>query len=68
MEVIKIYLTLNDFVTPCLLLLTLKDCFLWRLLWLTIKNSQTGLNTWRLSIILQTDFFEDLQNTGTLQE
>ena len=44
MKVIKTGLTLSDFVTPCLCLLTLKDCLLSRLLWFTTTDSQTGLN------------------------
>ena len=66
MDVIKMFLTLSDFVTPCLWQLTLKDCLWGCLPRFTTTESQTELNTWQLLIILQTDMFEDLQMTGLL--
>ena len=48
MDVIKIFLTLSDFVTPCLWLLTLKDYLQARLLSFTTTDSwMTGLLTLR---------------------
>ena len=70
MDVIKIFITLRDFVTSCLWQLTLKDYLQACLVWFTTADSWTRLNTWWLLIILQTDMFKDLQMTGllTLQE
>ena len=66
MNVTKIFLTLSDFVTSSLWLLTLKYRLRSRLKRFTTTDSGTGLNTWRLLIILQADMFEDLQMTGLI--
>ena len=63
-DVIKMFLSLSDFVTPSLRLL--KDHLRARLLWFITTDSQTRLTTWQTLVTLQTYLFEDLQTTCLL--